>query len=154
MERLTRKIGGSVVFPTELLGVSLAPHNEYMHKLLTRLAAYEDTGLEPEEVVLKKLALMGKVLSEIKEFEGVPADRMIELAQAEKDGRLMVLPVKEGSTIYRVRLNFDGDHYEIIEKDFDLARFRPEDFGRIVFKTREEAELALKKREEEDNETD
>ena len=125
-----------------------------MHKLLTRLAAYEDTGLEPEEVVLKKLALMGKVLSEIKEFEGVPADRMIELAQAEKDGRLMVLPVKEGSTIYRVRLNFDGDHYEIIEKDFDLARFRPEDFGRIVFKTREEAELALKKREEEDNETD
>lgn len=78
----------------------------------------------------------------------MPLERAKELAQAEKDGRLVVLPVKEGTKIYRVRLNFDGDYYEIIEKDFDLARFRPEDFGRIVFKTREEAEAALKKREE------
>ena len=57
-----------------------------------RLAAYEDTGLEPEEVTQIKLAIMGKSLAEIKEFEGVSTDRMIELTQAEKDGRLVVLP--------------------------------------------------------------
>ena len=57
-----------------------------------RLAAYEDTGLEPEEVTQIKLAIMGKSLAEIKEFEGVSIDRMIELTQAEKDGRLVVLP--------------------------------------------------------------
>lgn len=69
-----------------------------------RCAAYEDTELEPEEVVQTKLALMGKVLAEIKEFEGVPADRMIELAQAEKDGRLVVLPCKVGDILYEVDL--------------------------------------------------
>ena len=57
-----------------------------------RLAAYEDTGLTPEEVTQIKLAIMGKSLAEIKEFEGVSIDRMIELTQAEKDGRLVVLP--------------------------------------------------------------
>lgn len=57
-----------------------------------RLAAYEDTGLEPEEVTQIKLAIMGKSLAEIKEFEGVSIDRMIELTQAEKDERLVVLP--------------------------------------------------------------
>ena len=57
-----------------------------------RLAAYEDTGLEPEDVTQIKLAIMGKSLAEIKEFEGVSIDRMIELTQAEKDGRLVVLP--------------------------------------------------------------
>jgi len=97
-----------------------------MRAVIDRLAAYEDT---------------------------MPLERARELAQAEKDGRLMVLPVKEGVTIYRLRLNFDGDRYEIIEKDFNLAYFRPEDFGRIIFRTREEADAALKKKEA-DNEAD
>lgn len=57
-----------------------------------RLAAYEDTGLEPEEVTQIKLAIRGKSLAEIKEFEGVSINRMIELTQAEKDERLVVLP--------------------------------------------------------------
>ena len=57
-----------------------------------RLATYEDTGLEPEEVTQIKLAIMGKSLAEIKEFEGVSINRMIELTQAEKDERLVVLP--------------------------------------------------------------
>lgn len=46
-------------------------------KLYAHLGAYEDTGLEPEEVIQTKLALMGKVLAEIKEFEGIPADRLL-----------------------------------------------------------------------------
>ena len=49
-------------------------------------------GLEPEEVTQTKLALEGKPLAEIKEFDGILADRVIELLQAEKDGRLVMLP--------------------------------------------------------------
>lgn len=91
MERLTRRMcrSWSVIPGYELSTV------KGMQAVVDRLAAYEDTGLEPEEVVQTKLALMGKVLAEIKEFDGFPVNRMIELAQAEKDGRLVVLPCKK-----------------------------------------------------------
>lgn len=50
MERLTRKFDDKTVFPSELVGVTLTPNNVVLYKLLMRLAAYEDTGLEPGEV--------------------------------------------------------------------------------------------------------
>ena len=120
-----------------------------------RLAAYEDTGLKPEDIdaLQKREQGLAEMLVNVSCGCAVPYTRLAELDQAEKDGRLMVLPVKEGAKIYRVRFNFDGNCYEIIEKDFDLGLFRPEDFGRIIFRTREEAEAALKKREA-TNETD
>lgn len=60
-----------------------------------KLSAYEDTGLEPEEITAMKNAMMGKTIAEIKEFDGVPISRLQELAEAEKDGRLVVLPCAE-----------------------------------------------------------
>lgn len=118
-----------------------------------RLAAYEDTGLEPEVVTAVKHSLMGKAIAEIKEFDGIPVDRLRELAQAEQDGRLVVLPCKVGDTVYFTLLG------RIIEKPvFSIVSFsasariycagtseyfRPEDFGKTVFPTREEAEAAL-----------
>ena len=65
-----------------------------------RLAAYENTGLEPEAVNALKLASMGEAIAEIKEFDGIPIDRLRELVEAEKDGRLVVLPCKVGDTVY------------------------------------------------------
>ena len=50
MERLTKRIDGRLVFPSELIGVMMTPSNDTMFQILTRLAAYEDTGLEPEEI--------------------------------------------------------------------------------------------------------
>ena len=61
-------------------------------KVWERLKAYEDTGLEPESVEALKLSMMGKAISEITEFDGFPIDRLRELAEADKDGRLVVLP--------------------------------------------------------------
>ena len=49
MERLTRKVDGKIVFPSELVGVTLTPDNVVLHELLCRLADYEDTGLTPEQ---------------------------------------------------------------------------------------------------------
>ena len=50
MERLTKRIDGGLVFPNELIGVMMTPSNDTMCQILTRLAAYEDSGLEPEEI--------------------------------------------------------------------------------------------------------
>lgn len=118
-----------------------------------RLAAYEDTGLEPEEVMQTKLALEGKLLAEITELDSVPADRVIELLTAEKDGRLVVLPCKVGDTVYQT----DGLRvYECKVKkivfDTDGIAFDDEAIGKYVFLSREEAEAAMKKMKEADNE--
>ena len=50
MERLTRKVDGKIVFPFELVGVTLTPDNVVLHELLCRLADYEDTGLTPGDI--------------------------------------------------------------------------------------------------------
>ena len=64
--------------------------------LYGRLKAYEDTGMYPESVEALKLSMMGKAISEITEFNGLPIDRLRELTEADKDGRVVVLPCKAG----------------------------------------------------------
>ena len=133
MERLTKIIDGGVVFPRELLGVTLTPDDDYMHKLLTRLAAYEDA---------------------------MTLERAQELAQAEMDGRLVVLPCKVGCTVYRVITPRDAAPV-VTEIEIKTLGQASDLIGRIGKKqllvswylTREEAAAALKKREA-DNEAD
>ena len=75
---------------------------------INRLAAYKDTGLEPEEVnVIAGLASencakvadkIDQLLSDDKELEQYralgPIDRLRELARADSEGRCVVLPFK------------------------------------------------------------
>ena len=82
-----------------------------------RLAAYEDTGLEPESVEALKLSMMGKAISEITEFDGLPIDRLRELAEADRDGRLVVLPFTSGRTLL-CKENIDSPR---LMKDVELA---------------------------------
>lgn len=63
------------------------------------LLAYKNTGLTPESVETLKLSMMGKAIAEIKEFNGLPVNRLRELAEADKDGRVVVLPCKVGDTV-------------------------------------------------------
>lgn len=168
MERLTWK---SVIDGYEDVGLK---DGVSAGDAILQLAAYEDTGLDPEEVKQVKLSLMGKALAEIKEFEGVQIARMIELAQAEKDGRLVVLPCKVGDTLW-TNISIVGDRYKSADRPYPVEvvfigmgkddRFFhvqyesgtvfPFDYdkvGKNVFLTREEAEAALKKREDGENE--
>lgn len=66
-------------------------------KVWEKLKAYEGTGLTPEEVndavVGSKLLAKAKLVSAF----GIAAERLRELAEADKAGRLMVLP--EGGKI-------------------------------------------------------
>ena len=61
-------------------------------KLVERLAAYEDTGLTPEEI--KATLTEPLFLRVAAKALGVEADRLRELAEADKDGRVSVLPCK------------------------------------------------------------
>lgn len=70
-------------------------------RLVERLAAYEDTGREPEEVIalarLFDYALEeSKTLTEQLEL----LNHIRELAEADRDGRVLVLPCKVGDTVY------------------------------------------------------
>lgn len=56
------------------------------------LQEYLGTGLTPEGVEALTLSMMGKAVAEIKEFDGLPIDRLKELAEADKEGRVEVLP--------------------------------------------------------------
>lgn len=85
--------------------------------LVERLAAYEDTGLYPESVEALKLSMMGKAISEITEFDGLPIDRLRELAEADKEGRVVVLPFTSGRTLL-CEENIDSPR---LMKDVELA---------------------------------
>lgn len=130
-----------------------------------RLAAYEETGRTPEEVTaLGKL--FDYALEESKTLTEQLAllNRIRELAEADKDGRLAVLPVRPvltqsiGSMLYIIE---DG---EIVEDSLcealvgmgsngeinifyttlsDQISFEQADIGKTVFLTHEEAKRAL-----------
>lgn len=124
------------------------------------LRAYEATRLTPESVEALKLSMMGKAITEIKEFNGLPVDRLRELAKADKDGRLVVLPCKVGQRVFAL-LDTDKHISECEVKQIGMgneigfiglepigARGREygvalNGFGKTVFLTREEAEKAL-----------
>ena len=115
------------------------------------LAAYEDTGLEPEEIGKWKEALR-KLLSNI----SITGNRMIEIANAESEGRLIVLPCKVGDTVWYipsgtrkiysgichcVSIQKGGVNIHLYDFDGDAATYP----ASRVFLTREEAEAALEK---------
>ena len=64
--------------------------------LYGRLKAYEDTGLEPEAVETVKLALCAKHMVDLETLNNTPISRLVELAEADKDGRCIILPCKVG----------------------------------------------------------
>lgn len=112
MDRLTNTEAGFVTYSGkknpydvpltvgELAGFITADYSprEILEEIMARLAAYEQTGLDPNEVEAMKIAMMGRGIAEIVEIDGVPISRICELAQADKDGRLIICSptAKEG----------------------------------------------------------
>ena len=123
-----------------------------------RLAAYEETGLEPA------MCANYKTFEDEAISKGVPFKRIVALMEADRAGRLVVLPVRPvltqsiGSMLYIIE---DG---EIVEDSLceaivgmgsngeinifyttlsDQISFEQADIGKTVFLTREEAAKAL-----------
>ena len=126
------------------------------NRLKDRLAAYEDTGLEPEEVERSKLEIEAGCVKAIARTYRIDINRIRDLARADKDGRLVMLPCKVGDTVYwvhgaviteckvhRIQKNRNG-LYICLKSKKSHGAFRTDlCFGKSIFLTREEAEKAL-----------
>ena len=131
---------------------------EHAMEFYCRLKAYEDTGCEPDEVLPKGKAdeIMLKLMR-LADLESLcNYTRLRELAEADKDGRVGVLPCKIGDTVWLTRgfytayqepvavtvtaIRFSGDTCTIIT---DQRRFAAQAIGKTVFLSLAEAEKAL-----------
>ena len=124
------------------------------------LRQYLDTGLTPAEIDMDHEA--AETLRRL--CRGCDLDRLEELAEADKDGRLVVLPCKVGQRAFAL-LDMDKHISECEVKQIGLGNERGfvglepigargreygvslNGFGKTVFLTREEAEKALEAKE-------
>ena len=113
--------------------------------LYGRLKAYEDTGLEPEAVETVKLALCAKHMVDLETLNNTPISRLVELAEADKDGHVIILPCKvyetDGVRVYEHTVR------EIIYETAGGPAFDKNAIGKSIFLTRAEAERALQEME-------
>jgi hypothetical protein len=85
-----------------------------------RLAAYEDTGLTPKEAKRMSNILMDVGIDYNCSWEYVKNwlldDRLRELAEADKDGRLVVLPFSDADDVEMQRdgITYKSDHWNIL----------------------------------------
>ena len=104
-----------------------------------RLKAYEDTGLEPA------MCANYKTFEDEAISKGVTFKRIVALMEADRAGRLVVLPCKVGDTVYILRRTFDGAD---VVGETELWWDDIPQLGKTVFLTREEAEKALEAMED------
>ena len=126
-------------------------------KVWERLAAYEETGLTPERCAeFARADAEGRyIVMRDAEQEGVA--RLRELAEADKDGRVVVLPCKVGDTVYFRTYDCNGavdlgiqPHkvtaivgHAIVRGEHTDVGLSQGQYGVSWFLTREEAESAL-----------
>ena len=123
---------------------------------------------DPGDCIFEKEIAMYDAL---KSIEGiVPFDRLLELALADKEERLVALPCKVGDTVYKINHGDYAHHWKpfvqegtvteiscknnrsgkalgfaiIVRLNYEArVRFKFSNIGKTVFLTREEAEAAL-----------
>lgn len=121
------------------------------NRLLDRLVEYEDTGLTPEEIDMDHEA--AETLCQL--CRGCDLDRLEKLDEADKNGRVVVLPCKIGDVLYRASPSGVVVHrvanmvYRELTSRWYIDTipnlpYASEELGKTTFLTREEAEKALK----------
>ena len=135
MERLTNKNEyGYYPIPFEFNGVN---------------GSYDIYDPEELEAQVYRLAEIEDILG-----DDYDLDRLRDLVQADREGRCVVLPCREGDTVYRIvedqfECNAEdaADPFmptaEIVEEPFHISNFY--DFGLFLFLNRAEAEDALRR---------
>ncbi len=129
---------------------------------INRLAAYEDTGLEPKQVrkIANVLQEVGQEYNCRFEFVAEVVEKYAKYVDAERNGRLVLMPCKVGDTVYIRRYSLAQKQNIIIEARVAAVKvFRTGfqidcvthngavnkcEWGRQCFATRAEAEAALK----------
>lgn len=144
------------------VGGNCAMNCKWEEAAWSRLAAYGDTRLEPEEIDMDHEA--AEQLRQL--CQGCDLDRLEELAEADRAGRLMVSPCKVGDTVWVTRNPWTGkllkkpldayvngmkmySHGLYVNLLFDTRKingtrdYEINHIGKTVFLTHEEAEAAL-----------
>ena len=149
------------------------PYPVVTQEILDKIADYEDTGFTPEEI-----DCIAKFFKE-QTSEEVIADNMKTVAKllewskwkdAEEEGRLVVLPVKVGDTVFAwndcdggcseidtgkvfaIGIDERGTMWLSVRFESGLKFYYPSsNIGKDVFLTKEEAEAALEKMKGETN---
>lgn len=149
-ERYTKRSGDMVLLADVIDGRFSV--GELIDVLLRQLADYEDTGLTPEGV--KDLQFRARA-AELQ--AGASLHHVIDLIQAERSGRLLILPCKIGASVYILQ---DDEVYEATVWNIESYRkicgalevlfvcgtagtFSLEDWGKTVFADEEQALHAL-----------
>lgn len=154
MEKLTKRLeDGQAIFHEchGTCGTCDGANCYCIGPMVDRLAAYEDTGLEPEEIKMHEAVKYNagyyhgdEDRCRWIEKELGPIDHLHDLLQAEQAGRLVVLPCKVGDTVYQIDAErvYESEVKWIIFDCDDIA-FDERAIGGSIFLTREEAEAAL-----------
>lgn len=160
MERLTKRLssGASAYnYPESCYfddnsGPDRIAQSAFRQRCVERLAAYEDTGLTPGEIKSMQeehfsgleMAKLHSALMELKKYQ-----------EADKDGRIVVLPCKVGDGLWTFCSHPVEQVYSFTVTDISTLNGRTmlntsrcgvidaRDVGKTVFLTREEAEKAL-----------
>lgn len=119
MERLTKRLPGGAAdynYPKSCYfgdgsGADRISQSAFRQRCVERLAEYEDTGLEPEMCANYK-TFEDKAIS-----KGVPFKRIVALMEADRAGRLVVLPFTSERTLL-CKENIDSPR---LMKDVELA---------------------------------
>ena len=123
------------------------------------LRKYLDTGMTPERCAeFARADAEGRYIV-MRDAEQESVARLRELAEADKDGRCVVLPCRQGDELWTYCNHPVKRVYSFTVSDVStlngrtvlntlgLGTIRPEDIGKTVFLTREEAEKALQEME-------
>ena len=80
------------------------------------LREYLDTGLESEEIERSKLEIEAGCVKAIARTYGIDINRLRKLAEADKDGRLVVLPFSDADDVEMQRdgITYKSDHWNIL----------------------------------------
>lgn len=124
-------------------------------KLYARLAAYEDTGLMPYEI--KSAFTPDASIKLAAQALGTTPERLRELAAADKDGRVLVMPCKFGDKLYRVfgeeiqeftvsNIKYMGLQHRWSVDTTPFILYAENLIGTELFLTREEAERSMEGR--------
>lgn len=128
-------------------------------KVWERLKASEDRGRAPEEILPKdKADEIALKLMRLADLESICSyTRLRELAAADKDGRVVVLPCKVGDVVYGFHngqtilpmvvkwIETNADGWTVAAQYTPMAPkfYKFSDFGKTVFLTHEKVEEAL-----------
>ena len=135
--------------PTGLLALLYTAAWSYA-ELRGRLMQYEDTELTPEEIDMDHEA--AEQLRQL--CRDCDLDRLEKLAEADRDGRVVVRPCKVGDTLFRVFAGEILEHkvrnmrYLAIQGRWDIdttpfCSYVESSIGKTIFLTHEQAERAL-----------